>query len=480
MDISAAARASASKQSPHVILTPELPVVNKSSWREGVSGLIAAGGYENALEHLTSAIVSIGTITDDDVASICQQVPERDRGSWEKLLLDRSRQADKDREAIVESYPLCQKADKDRAATANHILGVQYFQVYDWPEARKYFQKAAKLGSPAGMNSAGLMCVDPKGLDEPNFLIAMRHFNNATQANNTSAMNNLGYLYEHGKGVIKNLSTARQCYRNAASQGDSLGMYNLGRTYFEDAKPDYELAFAYFKMAANAGHILAMNALGNMFANGQGTQQDYVQASSYYTMAAEAGHVPAIYSLGDMYGLGLGVRQDYAIALSYFRRAADAGHALAMNNLGSMYAQGLGISKDYAIARNYFSKAIDKGNVRAMSNLGRIYAQGLGVGQDYAIASKYFTKAISKGDLMAHFDLGCLYYHGGPGVVRDRAKAFECFDKSAGVLGPEQQKYVASLPKHEQDVEVTLATVSNAVLAIVLDEEEPKNSQVAQ
>ena len=45
------------------------------------------------------------------------------------------------------------------------------------------------------------------------------------------AQNNLGWLYEKGKGVPKDLNKARELYQKAADQGYAAAQNNLARLY---------------------------------------------------------------------------------------------------------------------------------------------------------------------------------------------------------------------------------------------------------
>lgn len=44
-------------------------------------------------------------------------------------------------------------------------------------------------------------------------------------------MNNLGYLYDNGIGVLRDYTTARKWYEAAAKQGNVEAQFNLGQLY---------------------------------------------------------------------------------------------------------------------------------------------------------------------------------------------------------------------------------------------------------
>jgi TPR repeat protein len=69
-----------------------------------------------------------------------------------------------------------------------------------------------------------------------------------------------------------------------------------------------------------------------MYNNGEGVVKDDKQAAAWYRKAAEQGHIDAQYNLGLMYSTGEGVAQDYKLAYVWSAVAAANGDALAANN----------------------------------------------------------------------------------------------------------------------------------------------------
>ena len=76
---------------------------------------------------------------------------------------------------------------------------------------------------------------------------------------NVWAQHSLGYLYEKGWGVEKDLAEARDWYREAAERGNANSMVNLGALYVkaESASRDLARAYTWFRLAALQGHPLA-------------------------------------------------------------------------------------------------------------------------------------------------------------------------------------------------------------------------------
>ena len=87
------------------------------------------------------------------------------------------------------------------------------------------------------------------------YATALREFRPLAEQGNAGAQNNLGVMYEKGKGVSQDDKTAVKWYRLAAKQGQANSQYNLGY----------------------------------MYENGRGVLQDYVRAHMWYNLAASQG-----------------------------------------------------------------------------------------------------------------------------------------------------------------------------------------------
>src|SRR6201988_5055698 len=63
------------------------------------------------------------------------------------------------------------------------------------------------------------------------FATALRLWQPLADAGNARAQNNLGVMFENGKGVAQDVATAVKWYRLAAAQGYGGAQYNLGLIY---------------------------------------------------------------------------------------------------------------------------------------------------------------------------------------------------------------------------------------------------------
>ena len=105
-------------------------------------------------------------------------------------------------------------------------------------------------------------------------------------------------------------------------------------------------------------------------------------------------------ALGLMYARGQGVAQNDAEAAKWFRLAAAQGHAGAQYNLGAMYQDGKGVAKEYVEAVKWYRLAAAQGATDAQFNLGVAYASGQGVAQDYVRALMWLDLSGASGDVV--------------------------------------------------------------------------------
>ena len=117
------------------------------------------------------------------------------------------------------------------------------------------------------------------------------------------------------------------------------------------------------------GHILAAQAIGDIYYWGKGVAQDYERAMAAYKVAAEKGDAMSQYQVGYMYCEGLGVAVDYQQARAWLEKAAAQDHPNAVGSLGVMYAMGKGVTPSWRRARELFKRSIELGDSMAVKNM---------------------------------------------------------------------------------------------------------------
>ena len=107
---------------------------------------------------------------------------------------------------------------------------------------------------------------------------ALKHFRALAEQGNAKAQNILGWMYNYGLGVTKDLKEAVRWVRKAAEQGYVNGQVWLGVMYQhgEGVTRDYKEAVKWYRKAAMQGLAGAQWWLGTMYRDGEGVVQDRV------------------------------------------------------------------------------------------------------------------------------------------------------------------------------------------------------------
>ncbi len=123
---------------------------------------------------------------------------------------------------------------------------------------------------------------------------------------------------------------------------------------------------------AASGVLEAVFLMGTARDEGLGRPIDAAEAAAWYRRAAERGHVLAQHNLGNAYEAGRGVIQNDSLAVHWWRRAAEQGDAIPQWRLGTMYEAGRGVPQDLEEARRWYGEAAARGLARARDALDRI------------------------------------------------------------------------------------------------------------
>ncbi len=90
---------------------------------------------------------------------------------------------------------------------------------------------------------------------------------------------------------LGDFTTALKEWKPLAEQGDAIAQNNLGKMYQKGrgVLRDYKEAFKWFLLAAEQGHVRAQKNLAKMYEKGRGVPQNEKEAFRWYRLAAEQG-----------------------------------------------------------------------------------------------------------------------------------------------------------------------------------------------
>jgi tetratricopeptide (TPR) repeat protein len=187
-----------------------------------------------------------------------------------------------------------------------------------------------------------------------------------------------------------------------------------GLLAFRDKR--YDEAVAYFKVAADAQHSMALFQLGWLAEEGKGCARDVVAAIGYYERAAALGSIVAHQNLGSIFCVGSdSVTQDMPRAISHFEHGAAAGLSYSMGSLGRILWHATGVEHDGKRAQQLLLDAAKGGDAHALNTLATILDGKYGAEQ-YAQTFQMYRFAmrlthVSENALPA-YNLANCYLHG--------------------------------------------------------------------
>ncbi len=184
---------------------------------------------------------------------------------------------------------------------------------------KKNYSEALRLyleAGDAGESGLGSMYLLGEGTD-PSYPDALRLLKRGCERRDYRSLNNMGFMYETGRGVTKNHNEAARHYGEAIK-----------------------------RIGANAPHFLAWtheHGLGEV-------------ALTLYK-DVERSETPALYNMANSYFEGLGVSKNEAEAVSCLRKAVGMGSPQATYALALCYMNGRGVSRSKQEALHLLDRA---------------------------------------------------------------------------------------------------------------------------
>ncbi len=259
----------------------------------------------------------------------------------------------------------------------------------NYPAARLWWEKAARLGVPVAMSNLAYMFERGIG-GEKDFAKARGWFQRGLALNDTHAIIGLGLLYRDGKGVPEDDVKAKEMFVKAASLDDPEGYYLLG-------------TFAQLGLAG---------------------PKDYDEARRNYELAAAAGHALSMAKIGFLYREGdAGVPVDFKIAREWFARSAKLNHHDGHFGLAMLYRYGEGIEKDLVKARQHLEEAARHDDTDSIRVLAGWLVDGVFGAPEQEAAIKWLRRAVDLHDERAREQLALLERSETPGETCDRLAA---------------------------------------------------------
>ncbi|WP_237465485.1 tetratricopeptide repeat protein [Vibrio stylophorae] len=169
--------------------------------------------------------------------------------------------------------------------------------------------------------------------------LALREYGLAILGGNRSACRNLGDHYRDGDGVPADLKKAEFYYWYGATELKyEVCWQRLIDLYKAQSEPDYELLFSCYQQAVSQGHMAFYFDMGTAYFEGWGVTQDTELAFAYWRLAAQEQHPTAAKNLAICYHNGLNCQKHLPRAVFWYQKAlAIVEDAVVYFDLGCAY-----------------------------------------------------------------------------------------------------------------------------------------------
>lgn len=214
-----------------------------------------------------------------------------------------------------------------------------------------------------------------------NYKNAFKILEKLAAKNDNFAKNEMGFFYEKGIFVEKDIKKAIKLYSEAGNNNYVPAMYNIGRLKLEDGNAAE--AFSIFNNIEDQNYAPALNLLGVMYNNGDYVNKDLDKAFLYYKKAADLGNPDAKFNLGQMYFYGEGVKQDYGKSFYWYDASAKQDYDFAKIQLATLYYKGYGVEKNIEKAISIINSMAEEGDPDAIYNI-RLYYKAVNNYKEYS------------------------------------------------------------------------------------------------
>lgn len=201
-----------------------------------------------------------------------------------------------------------------------------------------WIQAAAAHGLVEAQAILGQMLLDGAGVPRDP-AAGLAWFKRAAQADHLMSINMVGRCYENGWGTEPDEVVAAYWFRLAAERGLDWGMYNHAHMLRDGrggVPQDRAAALAWYRRAADMGHIKSIGVVGRFLEQGDVVPRDLDGAMQCYRRAAEGGDFRSMFHYGRML-LERGARDQ---ALAWLRRVPETATPAFLREAAAMLHEG--------------------------------------------------------------------------------------------------------------------------------------------
>lgn len=265
--------------------------------------------------------------------------------------------------------------------------------------------------------------------------------------------------------------------KEAYSLGEMIAAYKIGKIYMQPDLQNYEKAYHWLQLGAEAGECNALYYLSKFYEYNLLEKYDLKKAYNCLCRAAEQKEIRSLLHLSAWFRTGFYVRRNYMKSWSLLTEAAELGSAEACYRIGQIYEKGNEHTvPNLAEAAAYYHRAARQKHSYALYQLGRWYFEGIFYKRNVSLAIRYLeegssmgcseaqyllsslcgmdiypygyrkytllTAAAKQNHVQAMYDLGCMFLFGNSFIREDKETAVYWFRKAAEYGNEKAKKYL--------------------------------------
>lgn len=250
------------------------------------------------------------------------------------------------------------------------------------------------------------------------------------KAGHYNAAYKLGLIYMNS--CLKDYERAYYWFDIGAQAGDGDALYYLSKFYEFDLLDKYDLSEAYrcLKAASDQGEVRAILRLAIWYRMGIYVVKDERLGWNMILKLADRGIAEACFLVAQEYEVGTAVvTRDIKLSLFYYECAANRNHPDALCKMGIFYWEGRFLQRNPLKAIRFLEDSCLKGCAEAQYYLSTLCSTDI----YYHLSRRpiLLTAAARANHVKAMYDLACMYLFGGKYFQEDREKAEYWFRKAA-------------------------------------------------
>lgn len=334
--------------------------------------------------------------------------------------------------SVEQGYELLRQAFEQGIFLSGHVLAMNYL----YPQNPEFENKELgmfylELCSKYNVNES-LVCLALELLSNQtpeSTQKALEYLDRAIDNGSAKAYLEKAILILEGEVLEKDQQLAITLLEKAVDLGSVQALFQFGFAYHNTqiyAEDAFQKALHYFELAAELGHLDALEYSARYYSQGVGVEIDLQKSIAYYQQAIDIHDSNfSKVELATLYFENQGNEQEINMALELLFNAIDKEYWYAAYRLGTLYESDLLAEPDMEKAFEFYQLAASYDISAAVYQVARFNRYGLAGQSDEVLALSQFHHALELGLVDANVDIALAYEEGTCGVEQDFEKALE-------------------------------------------------------